>query len=289
MSDIVHLILCCGDTLDWERLVRRVGEHWPLLLVADPDVQLRLSRAIARTSRVGCSEPAARTRARAEIGVNDERPGPDSRSADFAIQLHDRRPRMGLQQPARRLHPQGPRSVPTFGRSPRPTSGTSVARIASSLATNPRRTSRPRPSSRDRGALDLKRESRIAESRAQLRRRRESVLLRVPPARRAARSSCTARIVRRAALIGDALAKRCISLSVIGLNPRATFRFWSQHAHRIDAADRGRHRQAHRVPQRVFGSDRLLLHCLPRTETLHAQRRDPLSAQLREDALLEAP
>jgi hypothetical protein len=32
MSDIVHLILCLGETLDWERLVTRVGEHWPLLL-----------------------------------------------------------------------------------------------------------------------------------------------------------------------------------------------------------------------------------------------------------------
>ena len=32
MSDIVHLILCLGDTLDWRRLVDRVGEHWPLLL-----------------------------------------------------------------------------------------------------------------------------------------------------------------------------------------------------------------------------------------------------------------
>jgi hypothetical protein len=32
MSDIVHLILCHGETLDWERLVDRVDEHWPLLL-----------------------------------------------------------------------------------------------------------------------------------------------------------------------------------------------------------------------------------------------------------------
>ena len=32
MSDIVHLILCEGDALDWERLLSRVGEHWPLLL-----------------------------------------------------------------------------------------------------------------------------------------------------------------------------------------------------------------------------------------------------------------
>jgi hypothetical protein len=32
MSDVVHLILCLGDTLDWKRLVDRTGEHWPLLL-----------------------------------------------------------------------------------------------------------------------------------------------------------------------------------------------------------------------------------------------------------------
>jgi hypothetical protein len=32
MSDIVHLLLCVGDVLDWERLMARVGPHWPLLL-----------------------------------------------------------------------------------------------------------------------------------------------------------------------------------------------------------------------------------------------------------------
>ena len=32
MSDIVHLILCLGESLDWHRLVDRVGENWPLLL-----------------------------------------------------------------------------------------------------------------------------------------------------------------------------------------------------------------------------------------------------------------
>jgi hypothetical protein len=32
MSDIVHLILCVSDSLDWERLMARVGPHWPLLL-----------------------------------------------------------------------------------------------------------------------------------------------------------------------------------------------------------------------------------------------------------------
>jgi len=32
VSDILHLILCRGDEFDWERLLRRVGEHWRLLL-----------------------------------------------------------------------------------------------------------------------------------------------------------------------------------------------------------------------------------------------------------------
>ncbi|HJR59815.1 MAG TPA: hypothetical protein VJ813_10465 [Vicinamibacterales bacterium] len=32
MSDIVHLILCLGESLNWERLVTRVGVNWPLLL-----------------------------------------------------------------------------------------------------------------------------------------------------------------------------------------------------------------------------------------------------------------
>jgi len=32
MSDVVHLILCVGDALDWTHLVARVGPHWPLLL-----------------------------------------------------------------------------------------------------------------------------------------------------------------------------------------------------------------------------------------------------------------
>jgi hypothetical protein len=32
MSDVVHLLLCVGDSLDWERLMARAGPHWPLLL-----------------------------------------------------------------------------------------------------------------------------------------------------------------------------------------------------------------------------------------------------------------
>ena len=32
MADILHLLLCVGETFDWERLVGRAGDHWPLLL-----------------------------------------------------------------------------------------------------------------------------------------------------------------------------------------------------------------------------------------------------------------
>jgi hypothetical protein len=32
VSDILHLMLCVGDALDWKRLVDRTGPNWPLLL-----------------------------------------------------------------------------------------------------------------------------------------------------------------------------------------------------------------------------------------------------------------
>jgi hypothetical protein len=31
-ADIAHLMLCRGDRLDWDRLLTKTGEHWPLLL-----------------------------------------------------------------------------------------------------------------------------------------------------------------------------------------------------------------------------------------------------------------
>ena len=49
MSDVVHLILCSGDMLDWERLVSRVGPALAAAAGAAPDLQLRLSRGIAAT------------------------------------------------------------------------------------------------------------------------------------------------------------------------------------------------------------------------------------------------
>lgn len=70
MSDIVHLILCCGDTLDWERLVTRVGEHWPLLLS-----QILMFAYVYpgyRTNVPSWVPEQLLERARAQIGVNDD-------------------------------------------------------------------------------------------------------------------------------------------------------------------------------------------------------------------------
>jgi hypothetical protein len=31
-ADIAHLLLACAESLDWERLLRRFGPHWQVLL-----------------------------------------------------------------------------------------------------------------------------------------------------------------------------------------------------------------------------------------------------------------
>lgn len=56
MSDILHLVLTVGDALDWERLLKRVGPHWPLLLAqlqvfsyAYPGFRSRVPRHIMET------------------------------------------------------------------------------------------------------------------------------------------------------------------------------------------------------------------------------------------------
>jgi hypothetical protein len=70
MSDIVHLILSCGETLDWDRLVGRVGEHWPLLL----SQVLMFSYVYPgyRTNIPNWVSEQLLERARAEIGINGE-------------------------------------------------------------------------------------------------------------------------------------------------------------------------------------------------------------------------
>jgi hypothetical protein len=52
-ADIAHLILCMGDRLDWSRLLRRTGEHWPLLLAqlqifsyVYPEIEERVPRGV---------------------------------------------------------------------------------------------------------------------------------------------------------------------------------------------------------------------------------------------------
>ena len=70
MSDIVHLILCCGETLDWDRLVGRAGEHWPLLL----SQVLMFSYVYPgyRTNVPNWVSEQLLERARAEVGINGE-------------------------------------------------------------------------------------------------------------------------------------------------------------------------------------------------------------------------
>lgn len=76
MADIAHLLLWRGDRLDWDRLLAKTGEHWPLLLVhliifsyVYPDVEGRipseiiadlLARAADELERPTTSSPLTR-------------------------------------------------------------------------------------------------------------------------------------------------------------------------------------------------------------------------------------
>jgi hypothetical protein len=75
-ADILHLILCCGQALEWDRLVDKCGPHWPLLLAqlllfgyVYPEAQSRvpdrivhelLQRAGDETGRERSGEPITR-------------------------------------------------------------------------------------------------------------------------------------------------------------------------------------------------------------------------------------
>jgi hypothetical protein len=70
MSDILHVMLCYGDTLDWERLIDLVGEHWPLLLS-----QILMFSYVYPGYRTNVPDWVPETlleRARAQIGHNAE-------------------------------------------------------------------------------------------------------------------------------------------------------------------------------------------------------------------------
>jgi hypothetical protein len=70
MADIQHLVLCLGDALDWERLIRRVGPNWPLLLA-----QLQTFSFIYpgyRTNIPAWVMEQLIEQARADIGRDDE-------------------------------------------------------------------------------------------------------------------------------------------------------------------------------------------------------------------------
>ncbi len=70
MSDIVHVILCQGPTLDWERIMARAGENWPLLLAQ----VLMFSYVYPghRTNIPSWVPERLLEKARAQIGHNEE-------------------------------------------------------------------------------------------------------------------------------------------------------------------------------------------------------------------------
>lgn len=70
MADILHVVLCVGDSLDWERLMKRVGPHWPLLLA-----QLELFSYVYPGYRSNIPDWVMEQlieHARADIGRDDE-------------------------------------------------------------------------------------------------------------------------------------------------------------------------------------------------------------------------
>jgi hypothetical protein len=72
MSDVVHLILGYGEALDWQRLVARVGENWPLLLS-----QILMFSYVYPGYRTNVPAWVPETlleRARAQIGQDEDKP-----------------------------------------------------------------------------------------------------------------------------------------------------------------------------------------------------------------------
>ena len=93
MSDVVHLILCLGDTLDWPRLVERTGPHWPLLLAQVLTFYLCLSGLSRQRARRGsssscCERARANDGRAAEAGLDFTR-GPLISRFSFSIDVRE--------------------------------------------------------------------------------------------------------------------------------------------------------------------------------------------------------
>ena len=90
MSDVLHLILCVADGLDWERLMTRVGPHWPLLLA-----QLQMFSYVYPGYRSNVPSWVLErllTQARADIGRDEEADltrGPMISRFSFAIDVRE--------------------------------------------------------------------------------------------------------------------------------------------------------------------------------------------------------
>ena len=89
--------------------------------------------------------------------------------------------------------------------------------------------------------------------------------------------------------VAHAPQQRARARTVIGLKPRATARFCSSTRQRVDAADDGRHRQAHRVAERLLGETTFALTGRPSPPRLFIPiGAMPAPVELGQHVLLEA-
>ena len=113
VSDILHLILCVGDGLDWKRLVERTGPNWPLLLAQI--VMFSYVYPGYRSNVPAWVYEQLLERARIELTTDDE-------DVDFtrgplisAFQLQHRRARVGLSRSPRHARAGSPQSPGSAG------------------------------------------------------------------------------------------------------------------------------------------------------------------------------
>ena len=98
MADIVHLMVCVGRAMDWNRLVAKTADNWPLLLA-----QIQMFDYVYPEHQRWCAALGARRAARSRAQGSRSRAhgrAHHARAAHLALQLHDRCARVGDARPS---------------------------------------------------------------------------------------------------------------------------------------------------------------------------------------------